>query len=112
MTEAGVRKKKADRKVEILTTAAEGDSCVTFKLNDEDHTLGNALRYIIMKNPDTEFCGYTVPHPSDECIKLRIQTRQGVSAVEVFKKGLRDLEEVCKHVDAVFTQSVADYKAQ
>jgi hypothetical protein len=29
--------------------AKEGDTCVTFMINDEDHTLGNALRYIIMK---------------------------------------------------------------
>jgi hypothetical protein len=29
--------------------AKEGDTCVTFLINDEDHTLGNALRYIIMK---------------------------------------------------------------
>lgn len=25
------------------------DGCVTFVLHDEDHTLGNALRYMIMK---------------------------------------------------------------
>ena len=27
----------------------EDETCLTFVLNEEDHTLGNALRYVIMK---------------------------------------------------------------
>lgn len=89
-------------------------TCMTFVLKEEDHTLGNALRYMIMKkwgsytvlqlvqtwmcctwmchvfsycpsrimfsskrficSPEVTFCGYSVPHPSEHKINLRIQT--------------------------------------
>ena len=61
-------------------------SAATFVVNEEDHTLGNALRYVLMKecvcathrstdpdSPKVEFCGYSAPHPSEDKIHLRIQ---------------------------------------
>ncbi|KAK7503887.1 hypothetical protein BaRGS_00005010, partial [Batillaria attramentaria] len=87
----------------------DDETSCTFVLHDEDHTLGNSLRYIIMKNPEVEFCGYSVPHPSENKINLRIQTR-GPPAVEVLKKGLRDLNDVCSHVLSTFQAAVQDYK--
>lgn len=69
---------------------SEDLTAVTFQILDEDHTLGNALRYIIMKkyfppspidrwdfnfnSPGVEFCGYSIPHPSEPKMNLRIQT--------------------------------------
>lgn len=47
---------------------------VSFQIEREDHTLGNSLRYFISKNPDVEFCGYTIPHPSETKMNIRIQT--------------------------------------
>ena len=41
----------------------EDERCCTFVLHNEDHTLGNALRYMMLKDPDVDFCGYNVPHP-------------------------------------------------
>ncbi|PIK37516.1 hypothetical protein BSL78_25649 [Apostichopus japonicus] len=82
---------------------------LTFVLEGEDHTLGNALRYIIMKNPDVEFCGYNVPHPTESRINFRIQSR-GRPAVEILKQGLQDLSQTCDHVLATFDQAVKDYK--
>lgn len=49
-------------------------TAATFQIDDEDHTLGNALRYIIMKNPEVELCGYSIPHPAEAKMNLRIQT--------------------------------------
>ncbi|KXT01412.1 hypothetical protein AC578_9512 [Pseudocercospora eumusae] len=71
------------------TTAA------SFAFEKEDHTLGNALRYMIMKNPDVEFCGYSIPHPSEAVMNLRIQTWDGVSVFDVLRKGLEDLADLC-----------------
>lgn len=80
------------------------DSAASFEFIDENHTLGNALRYVIMKkyasfshfvsfcflffpfvshrnrftnttpSPDVEFCAYAIPHPSEPKMNLRIQT--------------------------------------
>ena len=49
-------------------------SSATYQFKDEDHTLGNALRWALAKNPQVEFVGYTMPHPSEPLMNLRLQT--------------------------------------
>ncbi|KAM3867042.1 DNA-directed RNA polymerases I and III subunit RPAC2 [Diretmus argenteus] len=97
----------------LQTIQADGadEGCVTFVLHDEDHTLGNALRYMVMKNVDVEFCGYSITHPSESKINFRIQTRGGVPATEPLRKGLKDLSEVCQHVLNTFQARVDEFKA-
>lgn len=87
-----------------------GDTCCTFVIHDEDHTLGNSLRYIISKNPEVEFCGYCIPHPAENKINLRIQTK-GESASNVLKKGLEDLHNMCEHMLSTFSNSMTTFKA-
>jgi len=77
---------------------------MSFEFEDEDHTLGNALRYIIMKNPDVEFCGYSIPHPSEALMNIRIQTYKG-TAREALEKGFDDLEGLCEVVADTFTRA-------
>ncbi|UNI14389.1 RNA polymerase subunit AC19 [Purpureocillium takamizusanense] len=80
------------QRVKILPGST--DTAASFEFIDEGHTLGNALRYVIMKNPDVEFCAYAIPHPSEPKMNIRIQTYEG-AAVDALKKGLVDLQEVC-----------------
>ncbi|XP_033003910.1 DNA-directed RNA polymerases I and III subunit RPAC2-like [Lacerta agilis] len=87
-------------------------NCFMFVLHNEDHTLGNSLQYMIMKNPDVEFCGYSITHPSERKINLRIQTKGGLPAVDMFQKGLEDLMGVCQHILSKFEASVEEYNAQ
>ncbi|XP_061212661.1 DNA-directed RNA polymerases I and III subunit RPAC2-like [Neopsephotus bourkii] len=103
-----------ERKAVLETVQADGTdgNCVTFVLHDEDHTLGNALRYMVMKNPDVEFCGYCITHPSESKINFRIQSRGALPAVEPFRKGLNDLMGVCQHVLNTFERSMKEYRAQ
>lgn len=96
--------------LEMVQAAGTDRQCVTFVLHEEDHTLGNSLRYMIMKNPEVEFCGYTTTHPSESKINLRIQTRGTLPAVEPFQKGLNELMNVCQHVLDKFEASIKDYK--
>ncbi|GAB7362066.1 hypothetical protein MBLNU230_g2100t1 [Neophaeotheca triangularis] len=87
------------------------DTAASFAFEREDHTLGNALRYLIMRNPDVEFCGYSIPHPSEAVMNLRIQTYDGVSATSVLRKGLTDLSELCDVVEEKFTASRDNFNA-
>ncbi|KAG8448363.1 hypothetical protein GDO86_015448 [Hymenochirus boettgeri] len=96
--------------LEMVQAQGNDESCVTFVLHEEDHTLGNSLRYMIMKNPEVEFCGYSITHPSESKINFRVQTRNGIPAVEPFRRGLNELMEVCQHVLNTFEASVKDYK--
>ncbi|KAM3451783.1 hypothetical protein MY3296_005063 [Beauveria thailandica] len=80
------------QRVKILPGST--DTAASFEFLEEGHTMGNALRYIIMKNPDVEFCAYTLPHPSEDKMNIRIQTYEG-TAIDALKKGLGDLQQVC-----------------
>ncbi|XP_040179558.1 DNA-directed RNA polymerases I and III subunit RPAC2-like isoform X1 [Rana temporaria] len=95
--------------LEMIQANGMDESCVTFVLHEEDHTLGNGLRYLIMKNPEVEFCGYSITHPSESKINFRIQTRNELPAVEPFRKGLTELLEVCQHVLDTFETTMKNY---
>ncbi|OAA72283.1 DNA-directed RNA polymerase I and III 14 KDA polypeptide [Cordyceps fumosorosea ARSEF 2679] len=87
------------QRVKILPGST--DTAASFEFIDEGHTMGNALRYIIMKNPDVEFCAYTIPHPSEAKMNIRIQTYEG-TALDALQKGLGDLQQVCDVVAEEF----------
>ncbi|KAF3031579.1 RNA polymerase subunit AC19 [Didymella heteroderae] len=97
-------------RIRVLAGATE--SAASFQFDGEDHTLGNALRYIIMKNPDVEFCGYSIPHPSETKMNLRIQTYDNVSVYQVLEKGLEDLMNMCDVVTDKFTVSREEFVNQ
>lgn len=101
-------------KIQLLPGATSDGFAASFQIIDEDHTLGNALRYMIMKNEDVEFCGYSIPHPSENKLNIRIQTYGKMTAVEAFHKGLEDLSNLCSHVEEVFSTKVAnkDYSTE
>jgi DNA-directed RNA polymerase subunit L len=53
------------------------ESECTFALADEDHTLGNAIRYALNRHADVVFAGYSVPHPSEPVLNVRVQGAEG-----------------------------------
>ncbi|XP_076319436.1 DNA-directed RNA polymerases I and III subunit RPAC2-like [Tachypleus tridentatus] len=106
---SGIDTNSVSRRLEVLPSENEEDeTCVTYVLHGEDHTLGNALRYVIMKNPQVKFCGYAIPHPSENKINLRIQT-YGQPTSEVFRKGLEDLYGMSEHILKTFMEAMEDY---
>ncbi|KAG0480837.1 hypothetical protein HPP92_011695 [Vanilla planifolia] len=84
--------------------------CSTFSLMDEDHTLANAVRFTLNKDPRVEFCGYSIPHPSEKKVNIRVQTT-GDPAKEVLKDSLHDLILMCRHVRSTFDKAVIDFKS-
>ena len=81
----------------------------TFSIKDEDHTVGNSLRFMIMKNPEVMFCGYSIPHPSEFKIHIRIQTNGNITALEALLKGLDDLSDLCSVLEDEFKSSKSRY---
>ncbi|OVA17724.1 hypothetical protein BVC80_1835g100 [Macleaya cordata] len=80
----------------------------TFCLTDEDHTLANSVRFTLNQDPRVAFCGYSIPHPSDAQVNIRVQTT-GDPASEVLKDALQDLMLMCQHVRSTFKQAVDDF---
>lgn len=93
-------------KIKLLPGSSEDGTAASFQILDEDHTLGNALRYIIMKNPEVEFCGYSIPHPSENKLNIRIQTYGNVTAMEALHQGMDNLAELCTHVEETFSEKI------
>ncbi|CAI7567357.1 unnamed protein product [Penicillium pancosmium] len=99
-----------EKRVVVLPGSSE--TSASFQFENEGHTMGNALRYAIMKNPAVEFCGYTIPHPSDPKMHLRIQTTEltrrfidTTTALEALEKGFSDLMDLCDVVTEKFTDA-------
>ncbi|ODM96672.1 DNA-directed RNA polymerases I and III subunit RPAC2 [Orchesella cincta] len=86
----------------------EVETVKTFILKDEGHTMGNLLRDQIMKYPLVNFCGYSMPHPGEGVIHLRIQTVRGSGAepAMMLKKGLEDIISMCDSVEAIFNEEL------
>lgn len=99
-------------KIRVLPGASP--TACSFQIEKEDHTLGNALRFFIMKNPDVEFCGYTIPHPSETKMHLRIQTWEdtGTTAFEALRKGCDDLIDFCEATSFTFTEALEEFEAE
>ncbi|KAI8917224.1 DNA-directed RNA polymerase [Powellomyces hirtus] len=111
------------QKFEVIPTDAADPSSATFVVHDEDHTLGNSLRYMVMKKCVAlvvavimlTFCGYSIPHPSEFKIHMRIQTDGSMTAAQALDKGLDDLIALSEHVLQTFQAKVAateDYEVR
>ena len=95
--------KPSSSKVELLNQSTDGQSA-TFAIWEEGHTLGNALRHLIMQNPEVDLCGYSIPHPSEDKLHLRIQGK--TAAIDILRKGLDDLIQVTEHAKSKFLEQM------
>lgn len=94
--------------IEFTVQEGEDENSATFIFGNEDHTLGNSLRHILMQRPETEFCGYSVPHPYEPKMNIRLQT-SSKPAIDVLKDGLRDLSETANILDDAFLKAIKNH---
>uniref|UniRef100_A0A0D9XQE6 DNA-directed RNA polymerases I and III subunit RPAC2 n=1 Tax=Leersia perrieri TaxID=77586 RepID=A0A0D9XQE6_9ORYZ len=88
----------------------EDSSASTFSIAEEDHTLANSVRFVLNQDPRVAFCGYSIPHPADNKVNIRVQTT-GDPAKDVFKDALQDLIVMCQHVRGTFDNAVVDHRS-
>ena len=82
----------------------------TFQFHHEDHTLGNALRFMLARNPKVQFAGYCVPHPSESTMNVRVQCEKDARAEHVVDEALGDLSTVFSDISVAFEKSILDFK--
>jgi DNA-directed RNA polymerase subunit L len=63
----------------------------TFVFQDEDHTLGNPIRYYLCKNPEVKFAGYKIPHPLENKMIVKVQTGDTTTPHEAMIKSINDI---------------------
>ena len=72
-----------------------------FKLNKEDHTMGNLLRMQLLRDNKVRFAGYKVPHPLIHSCHIKVQTMDSMTnPVSAFESALQDLS---MEVDSIET---------
>ena len=98
-----------ERTLEVETGGGDRANA-TFTFHHEDHTIGNTLRYVLNKNPEVSFVGYSVPHPSEPKMNLRLQT-VGPPADKVLHNALGTVYEIGEHVLSTFDTAVAAHRA-
>jgi DNA-directed RNA polymerases I and III subunit RPAC2 len=91
------------------SSASASASSRTFCLGDEDHTLGNALRHVLIQNHHVTMAAYSVPHPAESVVHIRVQTddysknnnnnsnsnNNNVTAVDALRKACQTLSSQC-----------------
>ncbi|KAL1060633.1 hypothetical protein V6Z11_1Z082400 [Gossypium hirsutum] len=76
------------------------NSAATFSLTDEDHTIANAVRFNLNQEPKSTFCGYSIPHPSEARVNIRVQTT-GDPARE-YEDACQNRMLMCRNVRCTF----------
>mmetsp|Transcript_7280 Transcript_7280/g.14929 ORF Transcript_7280/g.14929 Transcript_7280/m.14929 type:complete len:140 (-) Transcript_7280:4569-4988(-) len=91
--------------LERLTCKDDDESHATYVFQKESHTLGNAIRYVLSRTRGVGFVGYSIPHPNEDKMHLRLQMLDGRSADEALCQGFKDLEEMILAVKNEFIAS-------
>lgn len=82
----------------------------TFAIGNEDHTLGNALRHVLVQNSKVGFAGYSVPHPSDPVVHIRVQANEPTTAVAALQEACETLSRQCDIVLEKLEQVLPEVK--
>ena len=82
-------------------------SAGTFTINKEDHTVGNLLRMQLLRDGDTRFAGYQLPHPLEHVCHVKVETTLGRAPVEVMGAAVTDLRQEVELLDRGFRDECA-----
>ena len=103
-----VKLKKAEVAFDVKGTESEYSR--TYCIGDEDHTLGNALRHILMQHEGINFAGYSVPHPSEPVVQIRVQTDGQNKATDALIEAAETLGETCDFLLEELERAIPDVK--
>lgn len=82
----------------------------TFAIGNEDHTIGNALRHILLNNESVEFAGYSVPHPAEPVVHVRVQTHEPTTAIQALQESCETLYKQCDFVLSKIEEKLPEIK--
>ena len=99
----GRRDDSARTRRQILISTQAG----TFTINKEDHTVGNLLRMQLLRDGDTRFAGYQLPHPLEHVCHVKVETAPGRAPVEVMGGAVTDLRQEVELLDRGFRDECA-----
>lgn len=84
--------KEQEDKVIINNIEKIGNTTV-FTINKEDHTFGNAVKMMLLRNPKVRYVAYRKPHPLENKIEIKIQTNDETTPIKAFREALKNLND-------------------
>ena len=117
-TETEIEEAPEEKKLEII--GSDSKHAATFVIKDEDHTLGNSIRHVLAQDERVELVGYSIPHPLDNKMHVRIQTLpydinrapSNFSATDALQFGCEGLKARAAHIRDVFDQALLDFQKE
>ncbi|KAG9301765.1 hypothetical protein G9A89_003312 [Geosiphon pyriformis] len=87
------------------------EKAATFVIEKEDHTIGNLIRYQLLKENQVTFAGYKMPHPLEHIVTVKVQTVKETAPETMMAKALNDLIGLTGHLRQKFVEELAKAKA-
>ena len=78
-----------------------------FKVNAEDHTVGNVLRMALLENEKVTFASYQHPHPTENHIVLKIQCKQGTEPTLALAESVNHVQGTLELLQDAFKKETA-----
>ena len=102
---------EGDAAPKVQKFGSDDNENATFRIKGEDHTLGNALRWMLASSnrKTVELAAYTIPHPHSDAMNVRIQTKNHADATEVLVENAKKLQKLCDFVEDVYRKSLDEY---
>lgn len=102
---------EGDEAPKVQRFGSDDGANATFRIKGEDHTLGNALKWMLQTSDErhVEFAAYTIPHPHSDAMNIRVQTKQGQNAEEVLIGASRKLQDLCNTINDKYNKALDKY---
>mmetsp|Transcript_19161 Transcript_19161/g.39092 ORF Transcript_19161/g.39092 Transcript_19161/m.39092 type:complete len:100 (-) Transcript_19161:1392-1691(-) len=81
---------------------------IVFTFFNENHTLGNILRYVIQGNPLVDFVGYNVPHPSENILNVKISSSFASEKFNIMILGIKNCGELLILIGNKFNKKIEE----
>ena len=93
--------------------SSQVDSAAIFHFHNEDHTLGNPLRHVLLSNEEVIAAGYVIPHPLEPFMKLQVQAKKSDDrhnfAVDQVVNALDKLADICDGTREAFVSAMEKF---
>ena len=83
--------KEQEEKV-IVNNIDKIENTTLFIINGEDHTFGNSVKMMLLRNPKVRYVAYRKPHPLENKIEIKIQTNGEITPLKAFREALKNLD--------------------
>lgn len=74
----------------------------SFKIQREDHTVGNLVRMQLHRDKSVVFAGYRIPHPLEYQLVIKVQTNGKKTPILVVQNALQDLGDEVQDIRSKF----------